>query len=1064
MSDTSLFSGRDLREQREKIRRSFLRANTAIAVVLVAVLGLALAAVLASVRASRSQQRAELAEHDAQEKLWSSYLAQARAARLGGQRGYRLQSLTAVSNAAAFRPTTELRNEAIAALTASDLEPEGPLHPVGLPHRLAIQPGLDLYGVATGLGHLTLHRMSNHAKVAQIGVEGFGLPKGSLMSGFEFGTDQRHIFTVFKNGFAAVWDVKGGPPVWTRTNTAARRLIGVTFGSESRLCVAEYVGTNSIIKLVQLPSGAEQMSMTVTGAVQGASGRPGTNHVALCYGQELQVWDYIRREQVALFRTPTAGREPVWSADGTQLALANAEGTIYLQNVASGAFQTLIGHVERLRSMVFSPDGSTLLSSSWDNTSRLWDTTSGRAIVASTGELGYAFSKDGGRIGYVKLGDGIGTWRYERSPLLATLQQSPRISRTISQIDLSPQNRWLLAVTPGGVYLWDLSRHSPPAFAPLTGVSSATIHPDETRVLLCRGGQVELREILGRISGEALALGPPQAIPVPSSSKSFQATIALDGRTLLVESENHNYRVLDLKRERAPVQLKGRPRYRHYFPPATGTGSGRLAISPDGCWVALGYGILSTNGPESVSSVAAWDARTGEMLFHPEVQFGSVMFTPDSRHLLLRSMDLCQMFKVGSWELARRFPVDDLAGQLGTMAMPDEGRFLAAVHSRQVVSLLEMQSGTEIAQLTIPFAGSANQLRCAGDGSRLAVVTPEARIHLWNLNGLRHALAGMGLDWSEAIPPQKFASGAASTRAFASNPARMIVTGFLGVAAAVFAAFGVLRRHRQLITRFVRTEATVEKRDRQLESARLELVQAEKMKALGTLAAGIAHDFNNLLSVIRMSNQLIPRSRSPKETAEYVSAVEQAVLQGKMVVGSMLGYSREAAPDDTPTDVCTSVEEAALLLSKEFLSGVELKLNLDRSTPTVRINKGKLQQALLNLVVNAAEALKGTGRLTLSVIATKALPELPEGRFATRPGTAASYVQIAVADTGPGIPPEILDRIFEPFFTTKTAGTRKGTGLGLSLVHTLANQEGLGLAVHSKPGAGATFHLFIPVM
>src|SRR5688572_14138855 len=148
MSDTSLFSGRDLREQREKIRRSFLRANTAIAVVLVAVLGLALAAVLASVRASRSQQRAELAEHDAREKLWNSYLEQARAARLGGQRGYRLQSLTAVSNAAAFRPTTVLRNEAIAALTASDLEPEGSLHPVGLPHRVAIQPGLALYGIA----------------------------------------------------------------------------------------------------------------------------------------------------------------------------------------------------------------------------------------------------------------------------------------------------------------------------------------------------------------------------------------------------------------------------------------------------------------------------------------------------------------------------------------------------------------------------------------------------------------------------------------------------------------------------------------------------------------------------------------------------------------------------------------------------------------------------------------------------------------------------------------------------------------------------------------------------
>jgi signal transduction histidine kinase len=1063
MSDTSLFSGRDLRDQREKIRRSFLRANTAIAVVLIAVLGLALVAVVASVRASRSQRRAELAEQDARERLWNSYLAQARAARLGGERGYRLQALTAVSNAASFRASTELRNEAIAALTSSDLEPESVLLPLdGLAHRVAIQSGLELYGVANSFGEMTIRRMSDASEVARIGVDGSGLPKGSLMAGFEFGSDRRHVFTVFKNGLAAAWEVKGGPPVWVRTNVAGQRLIGLTFARESRLCVAEYLGTESRIRLVDLPSGVQQVSLTLTGAVHGASVRPGASHVAICYGEETQLWDYERKKRISSFRTPTPGLEPVWSPDGNQVALANVEGTIYLKDVASGGFKTLIGHVEKLRSMVFSPDGAALLSASWDNTTRLWDTTSGRAIVNCTGEIGSSFSEDGGRIGYVKLGEGVGTWRFERSALLETLQQSPRASRTIRHFDLSPGNRWLAAVTADGVFLWDLSNGNRPGFAPLTGVSSAVILADETNVLLCRDGDVELREILGRDSVVAPSLGPPRRIPVPSGSKSFQATIALDGRTVLVESRNHNLRVLDLEHERAPVTLKGRPRFRHYFPPATGTGSGRLAISPDGRWVGLGYGIVSTNDPDGLSSVAAWDARTGDLVFHPEGHFGSVVFTPDSRHLVLRSVDHCRIFKVGSWELERSIPLENLAGNVGTAAAPEGGGFLAMARSRQIIELVEPQGARELGRLTVPFAGSVSQLRGAMDGSRLAVVTPEARVHLWDLNGLRRALAAMGLDWSDGLLTRASAGDAASIGAFTANPARMIVVGFAVVAVAVFAAFVVLRRHRQLITRFVRTEATVEKRDRQLESARLELMQAEKMKALGTLAAGIAHDFNNLLSVIRMSNQLIPRSRSPKETTEYVAAVEQAVLQGKMVVGSMLGYSREAAPDDNPSDICVLVEEAALLLSKEFLSGVELGLNLDRSTPAVRINKGKLQQALLNLVVNAAEALKGSGRLTISVSAIAVLPELPEGRFATRPGPASSYVQIEVADSGPGIPEGILDRIFEPFFTTKTAGTRKGTGLGLSLVHTVANQEGLGLAVRSKPGAGATFYLYIP--
>src|SRR5262245_9376572 len=172
MSDTSLFSGRDLHEQREKIRRSFLRANTTIAVVLVAVLGLALAAVVAGVRASRSQQRAELAEQDAREKLWNSYLVQARAARLSGQRGYRMEALTAVSNAAAVRASTELRNEAIAALMCSDLEPEAPVQSVPLPFQEAFQFGLRHYVTATFQGSFILYRTSDHAEVTRFGIEG----------------------------------------------------------------------------------------------------------------------------------------------------------------------------------------------------------------------------------------------------------------------------------------------------------------------------------------------------------------------------------------------------------------------------------------------------------------------------------------------------------------------------------------------------------------------------------------------------------------------------------------------------------------------------------------------------------------------------------------------------------------------------------------------------------------------------------------------------------------------------------------------------------------------------
>jgi signal transduction histidine kinase len=1077
MSETSLFSRGDLHAQRERIRRSFLRANTAIAVVVAAVLGLAVAAVVAGVRASRHQQRAERAEQDAREKLWNSDLAQARAARLSGQRGYRLQALTAVSNAAAFRPSTELRNEAIASLTSADLEPEGSLHPVGLPHRVDIQPGLRLYGITTALGSITLFRLSDHLEIGRFSASGYGLPRGSLLGGFEFGADGRHLLAVFKNGFAAAWSLQDSAPLWIRTNVPGRRLHSLTFGPSSQLCMAVSVGASSTIHILDLPTGTESQSHTVTGMVQAASMRPGSSQVALCYGGEVQLWDWKRRAVVQTFRLPTPGMEPVWSRDGLLMAVPDADGTIYLHNLASGAFHSLIGHVERLRAVTFSPDGSLLLSSSWDNTTRLWDTGAGRAVVTCTGEVGLEFTDDGQRIGYVKMGQGIGTWRLEHSQLLRTLRPRLPLQGDIRLFDMSPQHRWLTTATPLGITLWDLTQSppSPSTFPALTNVTSIMLHPDESRLLLCRDGRVEVYEICegGREAeasgaGRGFSLSPAQAVAVPGSSRAFQAAVALDGRTLVVETENVRFHVLDLQHEREPVLLEGRPRYRHYFPPGSATGSGRLAVSPDGRWVALGYGILTANNPEKLSAAAAWDARTGKMVFQLYEEFGSVVFSPDGQQLLLRSLESLDLFQTGSWKLERRFPQEDLAGQVGTVAWPRESNVGAVARSRQVVELLDRRDGTELARLTMPFAGSASQLRCALDGSRLAVVTTDNFIHLWDMQAMGPALAALGLDWSTPAGDQrKMAAGFRAgpeplRRPFASKPATVIAAGAVGVAVAVFAAFLILRRHRQLIARFVRTEATVEKRDRQLEQARLELIQAEKMKALGTLAAGIAHDFNNLLSVIRMSNQLIARARTPQEVKDYVVTVEQAVLQGKTVVGSMLGYSREAPLDDRPTDVGVLVEEVALLLSKEFLSGVELRLELDRTTPPVRVNRGKLQQALLNLVVNAAEAMKGSGRLTLRVSPTARLPDLWHGRFALRPEPGASYVQLTVSDTGPGIAPDILDRIFEPFFTTKTAGTRKGTGLGLSLVHTVAEQEGFGLAVESHPGVGATFHILLP--
>jgi two-component system cell cycle sensor histidine kinase/response regulator CckA len=256
-------------------------------------------------------------------------------------------------------------------------------------------------------------------------------------------------------------------------------------------------------------------------------------------------------------------------------------------------------------------------------------------------------------------------------------------------------------------------------------------------------------------------------------------------------------------------------------------------------------------------------------------------------------------------------------------------------------------------------------------------------------------------------------------------------------------------------------EAMAAQKNRELDTARAGLMHSQKMLALGALATGIAHDFNNLLSVVRMSNKLISRRADKNaEILEHVTDIEQAVLQGKAVVGSMLGYASDRADDGEPVDVSAVVEDVVSLLSREFLSGIVLTLELERQTTKVNIGRGPLEQILLNLVVNASEAMQGEGRLK---IVGRARPLLPARNYVMGPEAANEYFELTVMDSGPGIAPELIDRIFEPFFTTKRSGSKPGTGLGLSLVYSLAQQAGAALSVESGPGQGAAFTLVFPV-
>jgi signal transduction histidine kinase len=183
------------------------------------------------------------------------------------------------------------------------------------------------------------------------------------------------------------------------------------------------------------------------------------------------------------------------------------------------------------------------------------------------------------------------------------------------------------------------------------------------------------------------------------------------------------------------------------------------------------------------------------------------------------------------------------------------------------------------------------------------------------------------------------------------------------------------------------------------------------------------------------------------------------VEQGSGIVRSILGLSRVKEKDLARADLNRIVEEAVKLISDRFVSEVSVRFHPAPSLPPVLVAKELIQQMLLNLILNAADAMEHCGEIRLS---TGFLEYLPD-ELALSPTPSASYVYVSVQDDGCGIEPEILPRVFEPFFTTKALSARRGTGLGLSMVYELARQMGYGLEVRSTVNNGSTFTILLPL-
>jgi signal transduction histidine kinase/ActR/RegA family two-component response regulator len=254
-------------------------------------------------------------------------------------------------------------------------------------------------------------------------------------------------------------------------------------------------------------------------------------------------------------------------------------------------------------------------------------------------------------------------------------------------------------------------------------------------------------------------------------------------------------------------------------------------------------------------------------------------------------------------------------------------------------------------------------------------------------------------------------------------------------------------------THWVAVERDITER-RRLEQ---QVLRAQRMESIGTLAGGIAHDLNNVLSPILMSVELLRRRTDDAESRRRLEVIEQAASRGAGMIRQVLGFARGMEAERHPLRVSPLVDETLRIVGETFPRNIAVHARVDADTWALEGDPTQLQQVLLNLCVNARDAMPDGGQLT--VRAENAELDA-EAAARTLDARAGRYVRLVVEDTGTGIAAALVDKIFDPFFTTKPPG--QGTGLGLSTTLAIVKGHGGFLRLHSEPGQGTQVEVFLP--
>ena len=697
-----------------------------------------------------SLQDVKRAEAERTRQLFDSLLNQARARRWSNRVGQRFESLDAIHKASALLPdlklgpesVLELRNEAIAAMALVDLRLdrswEG-LRSVDATGA-AFDPVGQRYARILETGGITVRSLADNQELLRITEADPRIKVPGMTPVLQFSPDGRTLASHGSAGLSAhVWDLGTGKLLWkTKAQVNTVQWWGLDFSPDSQQIAMSGPGGSVVVydvasgnELKRFGSGQEPLCIRF---------HPQEAKLAVSRSQELQIMDLQSGAVVRSIKTNLGIGGFEWSSNG-QLLVASSGWDALVFDARTGQQQsTCKGHQGNVIHVTFNHAGDLIASTSWDQTTRLWDPHTGRQLLLANG-YGATFSRDDRWLSFGHFGSVVGRWEVAAAREARVLPgQNPKWP--VGTLAISSDNRLLVSSSNSGTAgdstrLWDLATGELRSVLPTRHRNhcGSILHPSGNSLVTFSQAGVHRWPLERSAPAESrLRIGPPEIL-VDAPGSDPHAKLSQDGKTLLVFCLDKGV-VLDWDH---PFEKRRDLPYREVNMALSG-------ISPDGRWAAASawHGSL----------LQLWNAQTGKSEKRFEGSRISPVFSPDGQWLVLAHNGEFAFHRPGTWELSHRIAGADVGLGAGPLAFTSDSSMLVIRHEPQLAKLMDPATGHEFASLLAPEIDTLTCLTFSPDSSLLAVGTANDRVRVWDLRRIRAHLAEMGLDWeSTKLPP-----------------------------------------------------------------------------------------------------------------------------------------------------------------------------------------------------------------------------------------------------------------------------------------------------------------------